>query len=334
MALPPVRSFIILAVIFVFSSEAFSSEWQVSLWGKRRAFTEHVEKLAELVKEKSNGEFTLNISYGGLSKNKENLDGISFGAFEMAQFCSFYHRAKNPTITVTELPFLADISLTKQAEISQKVYQHPIVVKDLARWNATLLMPSPLPQYNLVGVGAVPNSLSDFKGNRLRGPGGIAGVMSKLGAVKTGVAATEVRQALSSGVIDIVAFAEHAHMAFGSIEAAKWATTNLNLGTANCPVVVNTDALNSLNKKHRKILFDSVDASLKHYIDNYEGKTIGKYQQLIVKKNIQQITFSAEQVSKLNQLAKSVRNDWIKKNSKKFKSKELFDFTLALFEEK
>jgi len=73
------------AILFSFATEAMAEEWNVSLWGKRRAFTEHVEKLAELVSEKTGGDFTLNISYGGLSKNKENLDGISIGAFEMAQ---------------------------------------------------------------------------------------------------------------------------------------------------------------------------------------------------------------------------------------------------------
>ncbi|MDO7732545.1 MAG: C4-dicarboxylate ABC transporter substrate-binding protein, partial [Paracoccaceae bacterium] len=87
----------IAAVVTSFASQALATEWNVSLWGKRRAFTEHVEKLAELVSEKTNGSFTLNISYGGLSKNTENLDGISIGAFEMAQFCSSYHPDKNPT---------------------------------------------------------------------------------------------------------------------------------------------------------------------------------------------------------------------------------------------
>ena len=62
------------------ASVAVADEWNVSLWSKRRAFTENVEKLAELVSAKTNGEFTLNISYGGLSKSKENLDGISIGA--------------------------------------------------------------------------------------------------------------------------------------------------------------------------------------------------------------------------------------------------------------
>ncbi|MEM7208203.1 MAG: C4-dicarboxylate TRAP transporter substrate-binding protein [Pseudomonadota bacterium] len=314
-----------------YSMSAFATEWNVSLWSKRRAFTEHVEKLSELVAQKTNGEFKLNISYGGLSKNKENLDGISIGAFEMAQFCSFYHKAKNPTITVTELPFAQDVSLAQLAEISMKVYQHPTVAKDLARWNATLLMPSPLPQYNIIGVGDTPQALADFKGKRLRGPGGITGVLSKLGAVKTGVAANEVRQALDAGVIDTVAFAQHAHLAFGSIEAGQWATTNLNLGTANCPVVVNTDALNSLSADHKAALMGSIDESLKHYVDNYENNVMGKYDATLKEKGITPVTFTADQSAELNKLSESVRAKWIEDNKGDFDAQELFTFTESLF---
>jgi TRAP-type C4-dicarboxylate transport system substrate-binding protein len=96
----------VAAISLAFAGEAMATEWNVSVWGKRRAFTEHVEKLAELVSEKTGGEFTFNISYGGLSNERENLDGISIGAFEMAQFCAGYHPDKNPSLTVLELPFL------------------------------------------------------------------------------------------------------------------------------------------------------------------------------------------------------------------------------------
>ena len=47
----------------------------------------------------------------GTFGNRENLDGISIGAFEMAQFCAGYHADKNPSITVLELPFLGVSSL-------------------------------------------------------------------------------------------------------------------------------------------------------------------------------------------------------------------------------
>ncbi len=325
------KSFIPVACLAALMSfEAVAVEWNVSLWSKRRAFTEHVEKIAELVSAKTNGDFTLNISYGGLSKNRENLDGISIGAFEMAQFCSFYHNKKNPTITVTELPFTRDVSLSKIVDISMEVYKHPIVVKDLARWNATLLMPSPMPQYSFVGVGDTPKQLSDFDGRRVRGPGGIAGVMEQLGAVRTGVAANEVRQALDSGVVDTVAFAEHAHMAFGTVQSGTWATTNLNLGTANCPVVVNTDALNSLSPAHRDALLGSVDEALEYYVDNYENNVMGKYQQTLDEKGIERVTFTADQVAELNRLSAIVRDNWVKNYSGDFDAQALFDFTVKL----
>ena len=169
------------------ASEAAATEWNVSVWGKRRAFTEHIEKIAELVSEKTGGEFTMNISYGGLSKNTENLDGIQIGAFEMAQICAGYHPDKNPSLTVLELPFLGVNSLEMETEVSMKLYEHPAVQEDLARWNATLLMPSPMPQYNIAGVGDAPKTLADFRGLTVRATGGIGSAMETVGAVPTSV---------------------------------------------------------------------------------------------------------------------------------------------------
>jgi len=320
-----------LTVSFIAGDLMAATEWNVSLWGKRRAFTENVEKLAELVEQKTNGDFKLKISYGGLSKSKENLDGISIGAFEMAQFCSFYHKQKNPTITVTELPFSRDLSLARIAEIQQEVFNHPIVKKDLARWNATLLMPTPLPQYNIVGKGEAVSKLKDFDGVRVRGPGGIMGVLGKLGAVKTGVPFSEVRQAMDSGVIDAASFAPHAHLATNSYKVGSWYTTNLNLGTANCPVVVNTDALNALKPEHRKALLGSVDEALAYYVDNYNNNTTGKYQAAVEEAGLRKVTFTAAQTGQLNNLAESVRGEWIETYKDDFDSKALFDFTQSLF---
>ena len=157
----------IVTIVFCFGTETFAEEWNVSVWGKRRAFTEHIEKLAELVSEKTNGEFTMNISYGGLSKNKENLDGISIGAFEMAQFCAGYHRDKNRVVTVLELPFLGVETLEQEVAVSSAVYAHPAATKEMEQWNAKLLMTSPMPQYNLVGTGDPRDTLEEFNGMRV-----------------------------------------------------------------------------------------------------------------------------------------------------------------------
>ena len=316
----------------VLVSEAMATEWNVSLWGTRRAFTEHVEKLAELVSEKTGGEFTLNLSYGGLSNNRENLDGISIGAFEMAQFCAGYHYDKNPSITVLELPFLGVSSLEQEVEISQAIYQHPAAIEDLARWNATLLMPSPLPQYNIAGVGDGPGTLAEFEGLAVRATGGIGKAMKAIGAVPTSMSATEVRQALDSGVVSAVAFAPHAHMSFGTVESAKWWTTNLNPGTVNCPVVVNTDALNSLSDAERDALLGSVDEAIAHYITNYNEKTMVQWGPLLDEKGIERITYSDEELAAFREaVAAPAAQAWVEENTARgLPAQELYDLVAGM----
>lgn len=318
------------ALSAVMVGEAMATEWNVSLWGKRRAFTEHVEKMAELVSQKTNGEFTLNLSYGGLSKNRENLDGISIGAFEMAQFCAGYHADKNPSITVLELPFLGVDSLEKEIEVSRAVYAHPATQKDLARWNATLLMPSPLPQYNIAGVGDAPKSLDEFEGLTVRATGGIGKAMAAVGAVPTSMSASEVRQALDSGVVKAVAFAPHAHMSFGTVESAKWWTTNLNPGTVNCPVVVNTDALDALSDEHRAALLGSVDEALQHYVDVYNGATMDAWGPKLSEMGIEQITFDDGELAAFREkVAGPAAAAWIEDNKAKgLPAQELYDLTV------
>ncbi|MEO1530943.1 MAG: C4-dicarboxylate TRAP transporter substrate-binding protein [Pseudomonadota bacterium] len=330
--LPSIKALTALSLIVGFGAEAAATEWNVSLWGKRRAFTEHVEKLAELVAAKTNGEFTLAISYGGLSKNRENLDGISIGAFEMAQFCAGYHADKNPSITVLELPFLGVDSLEAEIEASMAVYQHPATVKDLARWNATLLMPSPLPQYNIIGVGEAPETLADFEGLSVRATGGIGKAMQAVGGVPTSMSATEVRQALDSGVVKAVAFAPHAHMAFGTVEAATWWTTNLNPGTVNCPVVVNTDALEALPAAHRDALLGSVDEALAHYVAHYNDRTMAAWGPTLEEKGIEQVTYSAAELAAFRDaVAGPAATAWIEENAKRgLPAQELYDTVISI----
>jgi len=320
----------IAAITMAFGTQAMAVEWNVSVWGKRRAFTEHIERLAELVSEKTNGEFTMNISYGGLSKNKENLDGISIGAFEMAQFCAGYHADKNPSITVLELPFLGVQDLRQEIKVSQAVYAHPAVAADLARWNATLLMPSPLPQYNIVGKGEAPRTLADFEGMTVRATGGVGRAMAAVGAVPTSMSATEVRQAMDSGVVKTVAFAPHAHMSYGTIENATWWTTNLNPGTVNCPVVVNTDALNDLSDSEREALLGSVDEALEYYVEYYEEQTMAAWGPALDERGIERITYSEEELAAFREaVAGPAAAAWIEDmNGRGLPAQELYDLVI------
>jgi TRAP-type C4-dicarboxylate transport system substrate-binding protein len=316
----------IAALATAFTTEAMATEWNVSVWGKRRAFTEHIEKLAELVSQKTNGEFTMNVSYGGLSKNRENLDGISIGAFEMAQFCAGYHRDKNRAITVLELPFLGVENLQQEVAVSNAVYSHPAAVEEMAQWNAKLLMTSPMPQYNLVGTGAPRDTLEKMEGMRVRATGGLGDAFKAVGAVPTSVTSSEAYQAMDSGVVDTVAFAQHAHLSFGTINQADWWTANLNPGTVNCPVVVNIDAYEALTDAERTALDSSVGEAMDYYLENY-SKLLKRWDEVLAEKNVQKVVISDAELAKFRaKAADPIRDAWVKEmEAQGIPGQELFD---------
>lgn len=322
------------ALSFAFAGEALATEWNVSLWGKRRAFTEHVEKLAELVSEKTDGEFTLNISYGGLSKNRENLDGIEIGAFEMAQFCAGYHPDKNRVVTVLELPFLGVSNLEEELAVSTAVYNHPAAAKEMAQWNAKLLMTSPMPQYNLVGTGEPRDELAEFEGMRVRATGGLGAAFEAVGAVPTSVTATEAYQSMESGVVDTVAFAQHAHLSFGTINKADWWTANLNPGTVNCPVVVNIDAYESLSDEHRAALDSSVPEALEHYLANY-GQLLKRWDSVLEEKGVEKVVIDDAVLAEFRATAADpAREAWIAEmEAQGIPGQDLYDLVVTTLEQ-
>jgi TRAP-type C4-dicarboxylate transport system substrate-binding protein len=318
--------FAVAAIVASLATETLAEEWNVSLWGKRRAFTEHVEKLAELVSAKTNGEFTMNISYGGLSKNRENLDGISIGAFEMAQFCAGYHRDKNPTITVLELPFMDVANLQEEVAVSNAVYAHPATQKDLARWNAKLLMTSPMPQYNIVGTGEPRDTLAKMEGMRVRATGGIGNAFKAVGATPTSVTSSEAYNAMESGVVDTVAFAQHAHLSFRTIDQATWWTANLNPGTVNCPVVVNIDSYEGLSDAHREALDSSIDEAIDHYLANY-GALLERWEGILAEKNVAKVELAQSELDAFRAVGgEPIQQQWIKDmEAQGIPGQELFD---------
>ena len=196
------------------------------------------------------------------SKSKENLDGISVGAFEAALFCAAYHPGKNKPLNVLDLPFLPLTSLDVMIKVHNAVYNHPSAKKALAKWNAHLYMPNVLPQYEYMGKGTPPAKVSDFKGKRLRALGGMGRAAKAIGAVPTTMPASETYTALSRGTVDAIGFPfTYTFSAYKLDEVSDWYTTNMVLGTVNCPVVFNVNSWSKLPKQYQK-LFDMEDVEL------------------------------------------------------------------------
>ncbi|KPP82442.1 MAG: Bacterial extracellular solute-binding protein, family 7 [Rhodobacteraceae bacterium HLUCCO07] len=167
-----------------------------------------------------------------------------------------------------------------------------------------------------------------------RATGGIGEAFKAVDGVPTSVAAPEAYQAMESGVVDTVAFAQHAHLSFGTINEASWWTANLNPGTVNCPIVVNNDAYDMLGDAEREALDSSIDESIEHYLDNY-AELLARWDDVLEEKGVEKVMISDEELAKFREVAAGpIRDKWIEDMSAQgLPAEELYDLVVNTLEE-
>jgi TRAP-type mannitol/chloroaromatic compound transport system substrate-binding protein len=304
-------------------------EWNHSTWGKKRAFTAGIEKVAEIVSQRSGGKFTIKVHYGeALSKDKENLDGIKIGAFEMADFCNFYHPGKVPAWMVMTMPFLplADWNVSK--DVREAMMKHPAFIADLAQWNAQAYMSGLLPQYEFMGKGTPPKTLEGWKGLRVRAGGGIGDAMARLGAVLSTVPATEVYTAIERGTVDAVSFPyTYAHAAYQIHTVADWFTANMSPGTTECASVINRDALAKLPPQYKQLLDEAKEPAYAALINAYIE--IDKVNLPLFKSKLTEIVYSDAELKKFQDtVGRPVWEKWVADNKGRFDAQNVLDTLL------
>ena len=293
--------------------------WDVSLWGKKRAFTAGVERLSALVGEKTGGNWTIKLHYGGaLSKSRENLDGLSVEAFQAAMFCNFYHPKKNPALMSLTMPFLPMSDWDNNRKIRDAVYAHPAVKTELARWNAMAYVSSYLPQYEFLGKGKPPATLADWKGLTVRAGGGVGRAMKVLGATPTSSTATEVYTGVQQGTMDAASFPfTYSHVAYKIHEVSEWFTANLSPGTSDCPLAFSIKAYEALPAQYRKLLDDVKEEVIAAQIQAYIS--IDKKNLPMLKQKLKEVRYSEAELARFRAAAgKPVIEAWIKENQGKF----------------
>ena len=293
--------------------------WQLSVWGNPRAFTKGLEYVAKEVETRTGGNFTIRIGYGGtLSPERENLDGIKIGAFEMAAVCTSYHPGKNPASLVVDLPFLPLSNPDIAVAVYEALYKHPAIEAEFKQWDAKILMAGILPQYEFMGVGDPPMTVDAWRGRRVRALGGLGDAMRAIGANTATPPASEVYTALDRKTVDAASFPfSYAHAAYKLHEISTWWTTNMSPGTINCPTVVSITAWNKLPPQYQKLLTEArlgaYEELKKAYVEADE-KNIPEFKA----RGLKPITYSAEELQKFRDLAgKPVWDKWIADNKDK-----------------
>ena len=300
--------------------------WKISMWGNPRALSAGMEALATKAAEETGGNFEIKIFYGAqLSSNRENLDGIKLNAFEGAAICNFYHPGKNPAWMVFSLPFLPLGDPQVDKYVRSRMMEHPAIIADMEKWNAMPYVSGLLPQYEILGKGAPPSTLEDWKGLRVRAGGGLGSAMEKLGAVKQTLPAGETSTAFQRGALDAAAFPyTYAHVAFKISDEAEWFTSNLAPGTSECGWVFNKTAYDELPDQYKQFLLDNRDMVMDITQAAYAEQD--EINLPMFARTMTKIEYLDSELERFREIAgKPVWNEWIEANKDKFDSQAVFD---------
>jgi TRAP-type C4-dicarboxylate transport system substrate-binding protein len=238
-------------------AHAQQTTWKVAIFGPPRAATASIELMAREAAARTDGRLKIEPVYGeALSKATEMVDGLKAGAFEAALLCASYFPGKLPLFTVLDLAMLTPEDIMAQARVQMALAEHPAVAQEFKRWNIRMLIPAPLPQYQMMGKKRIVRA-EDLKGVRVRVSGEMARVLEDFGAVKSLVPASEAYTSLDRGVVDMITLpATYAFASYRIQEISKYFIDKISLGTQPCFWGASESAWATLPPAQQKLLLD------------------------------------------------------------------------------
>ncbi len=247
-----------LGALLLLSGVATAAEW--------RGWNIHVEgypntiamdKFAELLAEKSNGELTLKMFHGGtLGSQPDAIEQVRLGGLEIGNFNLGPIGPVAPEANVVSLPFIfKDVPHMFRVLEGEggKMIADGMAAKGLI----------PLAWYDAGarsfynGTKAI-NSPADVKGMKVRVMNNdlYSGMIAELGGNPSPMAFAEVYQALKTGVVDGAENNWPSYESTGHFEVAGFYSLSQHLIIPEC-VCVNADVYNGLSDELKKALKDA-----------------------------------------------------------------------------
>jgi TRAP-type C4-dicarboxylate transport system substrate-binding protein len=313
---------------------AQQATWKVAIFGPPRAVTAPIEYLAREMASKTGGQLKIEPVYGeALSKATEMIDGIKAGAFEVGLLCASYYPGKLPLFTVLDLSMLTPDDIMAQARVQMAVAEHPAIAQEFKRWNLRMLLPGPLPQYQMMGKRRIAK-VEDLKGVRVRVSGEMARVLEDYGAVKSLVPAPETYTSLERGVVDMITFpSTYAFASYRLHEISKYFIDKISLGTQPCFWGVSETAWSKLPAAQQKMLLDLREPATQVGAQAYEAADAKNYADWKAR-GVEIIQFPAAERAKLVANAGKHWQEWIQDKEKKgLPGKGLLEFVQARIKE-
>lgn len=234
-------------------------------------YAEATKWLIDEVDKRSNGELTIDISWGGvLATVGEIPSAIENNIIDIGNIVTPYF--PDQFVINNAIPFFwpQPKSQRELGELMLKWHEEiPAFGEELARYNMRLVTVRPLPPYGMICTSPI-RTLEDFKGKRIRSYGvALPAMLEALGAVPIGMADVEAYEAMANNILDCSAADIALVEAFKLDDVGKY-FIDVPMGASWGHIIaMNNDVYNSLSPEHQKIIDgikrDHLDELLKRF---------------------------------------------------------------------
>jgi TRAP-type C4-dicarboxylate transport system substrate-binding protein len=293
------------------------------------------EPWAKAMEEDSNGAFDVEIYPAqALGRSAEHFDMAVTGIAEVTQAVPAYTKGRFPLSSVVELPFLHPNAVIAH-EIMTELY--PKYFKDEFK-EVKVLWIGPTSVYHVFTTGDCVRTVDDFKGLKLRNPGGVmTDVLKMLEASPVTIAAGDLYTSVERGVVEGVVLSYASIQDYGLDKLLKCGT-ELGLGSPSLVGAMNWDFYNGLPPDLQKVVDDiSVRMGgggenwLGHSYDDGDKKAFDWFQEI----GMELITFTPEERAKLTDAVSGVYQKWLDDMAEKgLPGREVLDAYLAALAER
>jgi TRAP-type C4-dicarboxylate transport system substrate-binding protein len=305
---------------------ADTTTWKIQVWGPKRASLIPYEWYAKEVAAKTGGRMNMEFTFDK-GNPADQLDLLKSGTADATYVCSQYVPKKAPLLTILDLPMFSPDNILAMGRTELALADHPAIEAELASWNAKMLLPTPLPQYQLMGTRKVAR-VDDLKGAKIRMSGDMGRILAEYGAEVMTFPASESVAAMKAGKIELVSLPyPSTFVAYKLQDSSKYATENISLGAALCYLAVNVKSWDALPADVRKVMLDLREPLIARYPAAYAPEDAAAFAEFKAK-GIELVKFNPVDRARLVARAIKAWDAWIDEREKQgLKGREVFEFT-------
>jgi TRAP-type C4-dicarboxylate transport system substrate-binding protein len=305
---------------------AAATTWKVQIWGPKRASIVPLEWYAHEVEARTGGQMKIEIAYDK-GKVTDAVGLLQSGGAEGAFVCTQFFADKMRLLTLLDLPLLSPSTIGAVGQVELALADHPAVEAELRKSNIKLLLPTVLPQYQIMGTRRLA-TIDDLQGAKVRISPEAGAVLGAYGAQVIKTSTAEAAQALKDGKLDLVALPyPYAFVTYKVDDVSKYVTDNISLGSPLCYIGVSEKSWEALPPAVKKVMSELREPAVAKYEQAYaadDAAQIAKFKE----KGLEFVAFNPADRTRL--VAKSIKvwNSWIEDREKEgLPGREVFIFT-------